>query len=483
MAHTSRTIRIIAIAMAALTLVFTAPPARAETKIIAPQTFGPAWRWTGTQAPGGTSTPDQRVEVHVSGLVDDDHNGAAILRSGGASFLRVLVRKSTVAVEDDSGVLQTVPRPGDATATSGTLSATVRDDTVTVTWNGSTALTSTLTKSYPGTGCGVQVWQSRPHSVTVGGSCAEAPASAAGGQDPAAPAPEAPPGDWLSGASGPQAADGSYGAWRGDPVEIAGTWVNSPALYTLQPGGELGAWTKPVDVAIAPPDWQGWQAEADGVHDDFYHKLFAHLAQLRSGRGTTFVRPWYEFNGSWMPYHLTNADIPAFQRAWARVAAIARQEFPDVKLVYCAAASRGADVYAAFPGVEYVDVGGIDFYNNYPWVQTQAGFRNKADNGAGPYSLNDLQAFYQRKGLPFAINEWANQGAHRTIAQGGGGESPQFIDSLHAWMTAHARREGDTAAGTLRYEVQFNLWSDQFQLFPADQTVQPKTAARYVADF
>ncbi|SDS63944.1 glycosyl hydrolase [Microlunatus soli] len=292
---------------------------------------------------------------------------------------------------------------------------------------------------------------------------------------------DASPG-WLSGASGPQAADGSFGSWRGAETEIAGTWVNSPELYTLQPGGELGAWDKPVDVGISPPDWQGWQAEAAGAHDDFYRQAFATMKKLRDGKGTTYVRPWYEFNGNWMPYAVGGGDTAAFKQAWIRVATIARQEFPGVQLVYCASAANGSDVYSAFPGKEYVDVGGVDFYNNYPFVTSQAGFDAKADNAAGAYSLNDLAQFYAQQGLPVAINEWSNQGARRGVAEGGGGESPQFIESMHRWMTAHAG-DGTPQAGKLLYEVQFNLWPDQFQLYPADQTVQPQTAAKYAEVF
>lgn len=467
-----------------------APPAPAPAhRTIAPRTFGTAWQWTGTTFPDRTATADQHVTATVAGITSDDRNGAVVLRDAGSSFLRVQVNKTAITVEDGDGVVATADRPGDANATSGTLDAQLDAATLTVHWNGIPALTFQVAKSDPGTGCGVQVWQDSAAAVTIGGTCDDL--SGATSATPTTPSPPAtavptapaePTGnghDWLSGASGPQAADGSFGTWRGDPVEIAGTWVNDPALYPLQRGGELGAWTKPVDVAVAPPDWQGWQAEADGVHDEFYHRLFANLRTLRAGKGTTYVRPWYEFNGSWMPYHMTNADIPAFKRAWARMAAIARAEFPQVQLVYCASAATGSDVYSAFPGTQYVDVGGIDFYNNYPWVNTQEAFDRKADNGAGAYSLNDLQSFYQGQGLPIAINEWSNQGADRTAAQGGGGESPEFIDSMHAWMAAHA----GGGAGGLLYELQFNLWSDQFQLFPAGQTVQPLTAARYAADF
>jgi hypothetical protein len=450
-------------------LTFLSAPAEAATQTLPPQTFSSTWAWTGADFASPTSSSDQRVVGTVSGITSDNRNGAVVLREGSGHFLRAQVKQSAVTLEDDQGVLTTAVRPGPSSVTSGTLDATVSGSTVTVAWNGDPALSYALTRSYPGRACGVQVWQDVARSVTIGGSCDDA--GAAGGDV-----------GWLSGASGPQASDGSFGTWRGTPVAIDGTWINSADAPTLEPGGELGNWTQPVDIGVAPPDWQGWAAEANGVHDTYYHQLFAKLAQLRAGRGTTYVRPWYEFNGNWMDWSVGAGDVSAFKAAWIRMAGIARQEFPGVKLVFCASAANGSDVYSEFPGQAYVDVGGIDFYNNYPWVTTQAGFDDKADNGAGASSLNDLTSFYAQHGLPVAIDEWGNEGAARSAADGGGGESPQFIDSMHAWMEAHAG-VGTAGPGQLLYEIYFNLYPDQFQLFPSDQTVQPQTAAEYARLF
>jgi hypothetical protein len=416
-----------------------------------------------------TATTDQRVIAQVSGITSDNRNGAAVLRDGGGHFLRAQVKQSAITLEDDQGVLTTAARPGSSSVTSGALEAAAQGNTVTVSWNGATAITYTLTRTYSGKGCGLQVWQDVANSVAVGGTCDDAASQASA--------------HWLSGASGPQASDGSFGTWRGDPIDIDGTWINSADAPTLASGGELANWTGPVDIGVAPPDWQGWQAEADGVHDSYYHQLFATLAQLRAGRGTTYVRPWYEFNGNWMAWSVTSSDIDNFKAAWIRMANIARQEFPGVKLVFCASASNGSDVYSAYPGSAYVDVGGIDFYNNWPWVTTQAGFDDKANSGAGAYSLNDLTTFYAQQGVPVAIDEWANQGEAQDASTGGGGESPQFIDSMRAWMTDHASTDGAAGPGQLLYELYFNLDSDQFQLYPSDQTVQPQTAAEYASQF
>lgn len=265
-------------------------------------------------------------------------------------------------------------------------------------------------------------------------------------------------------------------------MQIGGTWVNDPALYPLTPTsqggtGEWSSFTGPMDVGVAPPNWSGWAAEASGVHDEFYRALFRNLKARQAGKGTVYMRPWYEFNGDWMPYSVRNSDIANFKTAWIRMAGIARTEFPQMRLVWGTAASdKGLDLAAAWPGSEYVDVGGIDFYNNYPFVTTQAGFDAKIATGGGKGSLNLLRDFFAARGKPIAINEWSNQGAVRTASQGGGGESPQFIRSFRNWMTANS----GTGPGKMLYEVQFNLWADQFEFFNGQTTsLQPLTAEEY----
>ncbi len=486
--------------------------------VLPPQTFTGTWTWTGANFANSTPTNNQDVVVFVNDVTTSNRNAAAILRySSSTNLLRAKVSGTEFALEDGAGLLKRVNKTD--TATSGSLHVSVIGTTVSMRWNGVEVLNAGLVKTYSGTSCGVQVWQDVASSVRVGGVCASAststtvttaiPATVTTTRPPttvvttvpvttipatipattsttrlittttAAPSPSDRSPGWLSGASGPDASNGTFGTWRGSPIEIGGTWLNDPALYTLTGSGELANFSGPVDVGIAPPSWSGWQAEANGIHDDFYRQMFTNLRAARAGKGTVYVRPWYEFNGNWMPYSVAPGQEQLFKQAWIRMAGIARAAFPDVKLVLCASAANGANVMAAFPGKQYVDVGGIDFYNNWPFVTTQAGFDDKIINGAGAYSLEKLRSFYGSQGVPVAINEWSNQGAQRSTAQGGGGESPQFMNSMYNYIRSHA----GSGPGQITYEVLFNLWPAEFQLYPANQTVQPLTAAEYAKLF
>lgn len=229
-------------------------------------------------------------------------------------------------------------------------------------------------------------------------------------------------------------------------------------------------------MAVAPPSWSSWAREANGEHDAFWTAVFRKAKALRSGKGTTYIRPWYEYNGNWFPYSVKPGEEAAFKKAFARVNAIQNREFPAAKLMLGVSASSNVSVAKTWPSG--VDVLNIDFYNNWPFCTTTACFNNKIENGAGFNSLEDLRRLAKSKGVPIAIGEWSNQGKKQSGGSGGGGESPQFIRNWNAWLRDNAGK----GPGDVLYEVQFNLWSDQFELFTASRKttpLQPRTAAEY----
>ena len=297
------------------------------------------------------------------------------------------------------------------------------------------------------------------------------------------PTPTQPPaaGTWLSGAAGPENATGSFGTWRGSESEIAGTWVNSTDIWSVQPGFELGNWSKPIDLAANVPDWQGWQAEANGVHDGYWRAFAQNLKKYRGGKGTTYVRIYHEYNGDWYPWTVTAADQANFKTAWTRTANIIKTEFPQAKMMLGSAAAGGngrINVADAWP--TGVDVLSIDWYNEWGHCTTDACFQDKIENGAGANSLADLTRLAKAKGVPVMISEWGNAGQVRPASGGGGGEAPAVMQSMHTWLKANA----GTGPGQVVGEVYFNIggYDARFELFLNGSTangVQPVTAAKY----
>jgi hypothetical protein len=110
-----------------------------------------------------------------------------------------------------------------------------------------------------------------------------------------------------------------------------------------------------------------------------------------------------------------------------------------------------------------------------------AGFTRKINgqypNGM-PLGIEKHRRFAASVGVPFAIGEWSNNADPTSDGDGGGGESPLYVQQFNAWLRAHSGDVAHPAPGQILYEIHFNLWS-QFQFWPV--TIQPRTAAAYRA--
>lgn len=316
----------------------------------------------------------------------------------------------------------------------------------------------------------------------------------------ATPPPPPPPqtGTWLSGFSG----DMGFGSYRGNSAEVRGDWNDATVagqsnLWAIAPGGphDINKWTGPLDlacgaifaVANGAATNETWAAAATGAYDSRWTTC---LTNAKNHWGTRtaanlHLRFAHEFNGEWYPWYVTEATAPDFILGWRRFHSIKQSIFPGCKLVWCSSTGRNSswDVRKAFPGAAYVDVVSSDYYNQWPHVTNLTEFNAQATatrTDGGPIGIEAVRQFAQSVGLPYAISEWGNYGISRSVSQGGGGDTPAFMDLMYDWMDAHS----GVGPGLLKYEIYFNVQnfgSGQFELWP--NTVQPNAAARYVARF
>lgn len=295
---------------------------------------------------------------------------------------------------------------------------------------------------------------------------------------------------WLSGAASPYAADGSFGTWRGEPITIGGTWVNGNAemvgLDTLRPGKEWGAWTGAIDVAIGAIDkrvGESWAAAATGAYDARWRQSAQAFKEVWTNRGkpekNLYIRFAHEMNGNWYPWRVASGEAADFKRSWIRWAAIIEEVIPQANKVWCVnkdSSPGHALSRDLWPGKAYVDVYSVDWYNNYPWVSTAAAlseqFARRASNG-NPEGLEAHRQEAEADGVPFAVSEWSNSAPSSASEGGGGGEAPELMSTMNAWLRAHA----GTGPGQVTYEVLFNLWT-RYAIYGAEAG-QPRTAARY----
>ncbi len=265
------------------------------------------------------------------------------------------------------------------------------------------------------------------------------------------------------------AGDGTFGTWRGRPLDIVATWADDDAnmvnIYQCQPGGEFGNWKGDMDIAIGAFDsGESWQAAATGAYDARWtQSLNALRTNCASHARTIYIRFAHEMNGNWMPWSVNESNYQAFDQAWIRFRNLQKQIFPAGKLVFSVnRESVGTDMdwRRFFPGAQYVDVMSVDYYNQYPYAATVTDFNNALNDTDGygaPKGLEAHRQFAASVGLPFAVSEWSGNADN--------GDGPGYIQGMHDFFSKNA----GTGPGNLLYETQFNVRHRQPTLAPLRQ--------------
>ncbi|HEY6793714.1 MAG TPA: alpha/beta hydrolase fold domain-containing protein, partial [Kineosporiaceae bacterium] len=272
---------------------------------------------------------------------------------------------------------------------------------------------------------------------------------------------------WSSGASGNDVATGGFGSWRGSAATMAGTWDDGDAAtQTNLPtvAGEFTAWDGDLDVAVGgtvPGSDESYAAAARGAYLDRWTTMARNLQTLRGDKaGTTFVRPFHDFNGDWTPnWQVTPDNLADYTAAFRLIAQTIRQNCPRCTIVWSPnnrTSSGSASPVDAYPGDDVVDVIGVDSFNaNGNTVVTDARtweqYAGASSNGV-PVGPEAWRRFAESHGKPIAFPEWG------LASGGGGGDDPAYIQGMHDWMAQHAAQPGDTnLAGKVVYDVYFNL--------------------------
>lgn len=291
---------------------------------------------------------------------------------------------------------------------------------------------------------------------------------------------------WLSGATGDGALNGTFGTWRGEPLQIAGGWLDqAPSTYAGDP-----AVTSPLalDIGVGPVGQYSdktnfWTRVNNGEFDSFWTNSARTLKQLR-GSKPTYIRPYWEWNGDWYAWSVSDnqTQINLFKTGWERTAALIRAEYPEAKLMLGTISTSGAGrpaIKNAYPNG--VDILSIDYYNRWPHAVTQSDFNNHIMNASGDNSLEKLRLLAESKGQAVMISEWQNSNRYPGDPQEGGGEAPDFITAFYNWCSTHA----GTGPGQIVGEIMFN-WQNHDGGFGklyiwnnSPNPYAPQTAERY----
>jgi beta-mannanase len=220
--------------------------------------------------------------------------------------------------------------------------------------------------------------------------------------------------------------------WLGRPVDQIAAhtgranwndWVNSIkwSLEVWTPLNRPIAWTIPLFA-----DDGTLQDAAAGKYQKYYEQAAKILAQSRPGDDVIYVRTGEEFNGNWMPWSAAGHEHD-FIGAYRQFVSAFRSVSNRFRFEWNVSVSETRmDPAAAYPGDEYVDVIGMDFYYNVQWHPRNA---RLAWDGMvnGPYGLRWLEQFAAAHNKPTAYPEWG-------VNFDGAGP---YIENAAKWFSSH----------------------------------------------
>ncbi len=172
---------------------------------------------------------------------------------------------------------------------------------------------------------------------------------------------------------------------------------------------------------------------AAGKFDDHFRQIAETL--VRHGRGDSYLRIGWEFNGGWYPWAAAR-DPVSWRRSFRRIATIFRRT-KGAKFIIIWNPGLGRlqiGPERVYPGDDVVDIIGADFYNRK---------RNAEDNDprrrwqrfiTKPNGLKWLADFAGEHGKPIAIVEW---GTGHSPDGMGPGDDPMFVRFVARWIRDH----------------------------------------------
>jgi hypothetical protein len=244
----------------------------------------------------------------------------------------------------------------------------------------------------------------------------------------------------------------AFGQWRGRAPDVSVDWsarqtwsdiVNPSWLYSAWAGTPQ---TKVFGIAMVPEaDGSATIANcATGSYNDKWREFGRHIAAAGMA-DETIIRLGWEFNGDW--YKWEASDPAAWAQCWRAIVTSVEEHAPE--LLWDWTVNRGVnqglrDARQAYPGDDYVDIVGVDSYDMYPGVRTEADWQQ---HYAGEYGLKFWTDFAAAHGKPLSVPEW---GVYPGTAHAGnnGGDNPFYVQK----MVEYFRSMG----ANLAYEAYFN---------------------------
>jgi hypothetical protein len=256
---------------------------------------------------------------------------------------------------------------------------------------------------------------------------------------------------WNSGVffnAGNVSSANSFATWRGRKLDsimyFTGRSQYSDMNY-LNPG--LTSWPgyRIISLPSQPAGQSNFGTASTGINFWTQWGLNAKNAGWNDGR--TIVRLNWEANGNWYNWAWQNGGASLFVQTYQSAVNAIRSNAP--KMLFDLTMNRGNvnggvtwQTQIFNPLLNYFDIIGLDWYDDFPSQATTSGFNSALANDPGPTSI---ASYCRTNGKMLWLNEWGL--SHRKDGPSGG-DDPAYMLSMWNWQVANA----DVMAGETYYE-------------------------------
>ncbi len=168
---------------------------------------------------------------------------------------------------------------------------------------------------------------------------------------------------------------------------------------------------------------------AKGAYNEHWKTVATKLAKWRPEEPILFIRTGWEFNGKWFHYSAVGKE-KEFIGAWRQFVDTFRSVSDRFRFDWCPAGGDKMDmnVEDAWPGDEYVDVIGLDIYDQFKYRKIKDPAQRWKDIYLnGPHGLVWHRDFAKKHNKPMAYSEWGAGGSEA-------GDNPYFIEQMNKWF-------------------------------------------------
>jgi hypothetical protein len=224
----------------------------------------------------------------------------------------------------------------------------------------------------------------------------------------------------------------TFEAWLGKPVDgvLGYTGHADWQDYDGSVGWAAGLWRelnrKILWSVPLIPIGASLDEAARGDYDSHYVKAARTLATFRLQDSVLYIRTGWEFNGDWFPWSAIGKE-QSFIDAWRHFVTSFKSVSGRFRFDWCPNfGESGMNPEDAYPGDDYVDIIGMDIYDETIWckiINNEARWDYNLKEPYGLYWHRDFAAMHHK---PMSYPEWG-------IGGNGSGDNPYFIEKMHEW--------------------------------------------------